>query len=200
MVVNSEVDMISTSLVMMKEVNGDWQMMMAEPLVVSAGLNYLMKTGKSELMKYFSRQLFEPVLAPNPTPSDRGNMMELVVVLRFLQGWWADEEVDVLSGKIFPSWFDPKKLEKPKGVVDCRYSEFQSAFMFRQQLLNACFPYVLLPSTKAGPDVRYSVFICNIKTTWTSSSNSSMYVNARACGENQIQWNGTFLMQTFIQI
>ena len=51
-------------------------------------------------------------------------------------------------------------------------------------MANPVFPWIIFPDVKAGPDLRYSVFSCYVKTTWTKSSNSTMYVSAEECYEN----------------
>jgi hypothetical protein len=56
--------------------------------------------------------------------------------------------------------------------------------MFVQQLRNVNYPWVIFPSVNAGPDLRYSVFCCYIKTTSTANSQSTIYVDAHECKKN----------------
>ena len=56
--------------------------------------------------------------------------------------------------------------------------------MFVQQLRNPNYPWVILPSVHAGPDLRYSIFCCYIKTASTPNSRSTIYVDADECRKN----------------
>jgi hypothetical protein len=146
---------------------------MAEPIVLCAGLNCLADKAPETLMVYFSDQLFTGIGAPNLTPHERGHMMELVIALRFIQGWWLEPKLQ----KYLPDWVIALKTPKPFGVMDCRSKGSSNINMFVQQLRNKQFPWIVFPSTNAGPDLRYSVFCCYVKTTWTPKSKSTIYVD-----------------------
>jgi hypothetical protein len=167
-----DLDLVSTSLVMVSNTLDGWQACMAEPIVLSAGLNYLADQDSNILMNYFADQLFSPLGPPNLSPQARGTMMEFVIALRFIQGWWREPGLR----EYLPEWVRSLDIPKPRGVLDSR-SKGSNLNLFLQQLTNPLFPWVLFPSTNAGPDLRYSVFSCCVKTTWTLSSKSSMYVS-----------------------
>lgn len=164
-------DLVSTGLVMISKDSREWWAIMAEPIVITAGLNYMADVDGQLLMKYFASQLFSAVGMLTLTPSERGHMMELVVALRFIQGWWLEPALK----SYLPEWAKATEILKPVGILDCR-SKDSSTNMLLQQLRSRKFPYVVLPPVNAGPDLRYSVFCCCIKTTWTSNSQTTCYV------------------------
>jgi hypothetical protein len=98
--------------------------------------------------------------------------MELFITLRFRQGWWTTPE----AKELLPEWVNNLDIKTPKGVLDCRLKNNCSKNMFIEQICLPEFPWIVLPGIKAGPDIRYSVFCCYIKTTFTPNSKSSMYV------------------------
>jgi hypothetical protein len=179
MVIPEELDLVHTSLVMVSKNSDGWHAAMAEPIVLSAGLNYLADQKPQLLMNYFANQLFSPVGAPYLTPQERGHMMELVIALRFMQGWWLETKLQ----SYLPQWARDMNIHKPFGVIDCRSKE-SNLKMFVRQLRDANFPWVILPSVNAGPDLRYSIFCCYVKTTSTSNSQSTVYVNVAECKKN----------------
>ncbi|KAJ2989876.1 hypothetical protein HDV02_004733 [Globomyces sp. JEL0801] len=172
-------DLVSTGLVMITKSLHSWQARMAEPLVLTAGLNFLADQGPGLMLDYFANKLFAPVEPLNSTPQERGHMMELVIALRFVQGWWLEPGMK----KYLPLWAQHLNIQKPLGVIDCRLKE-SGVNMFVQQLRNAEFPWMILPAVNAGPDLRYSVFCCHIKTTSTPKSKSTMYVKLEECQKN----------------
>jgi hypothetical protein len=106
-------------------------------------------------------------------------MMEVVIALRFIQGWWVEPKLQCY----LPEWCKPLEIKKPLGVIDCRSKE-SDLNMFVQQLRNPNFPWLIFPSVHAGPDLRYAIFCCYIKTTSTPNSQSTVYVNADECKKN----------------
>ena len=178
-VYSPSLDLVATTLVMVKKTSEDWMAWMAEPIVLTAGLRYLADQDPQILMDFFAAQLFTAVGAPHLTPQERGHMMELVISLRFIQGWWLETNLK----KQLPAWLNSKNIPKPRGVIDCR-TKGSNVSMFVEQLRNEQFPWIILPSTNAGPDLRYSVFCCYVKTTSTPSSKSTMHVSADECRKN----------------
>jgi hypothetical protein len=181
-----DLDLVSTGLVMIKKNPNDWSASMPEPIVLIAGLNYLADCNSNSLLDYFAKQLFLPIGPTRLSAQERGNVMEFVIALRFIQGWWLEEPMQ----KYLPKWALDSSLDllplKPSGVMDCRTSEKNESDlnMFIQQLRNPKFPWIIFPSTKAGPDLRYSLFCCYIKTTWTPNSNSSNYIEIKDSKKN----------------
>jgi hypothetical protein len=135
---------------------------------------------KTYLLETFIPYVFAKVKSPYFSPQERGNLMELIITLRFRQRWWEEPEARAL----LPDWVNELQIEKPRGVLDCRWEDFLNVDAFIAQLDDEHFPWIVLPSTKAGPDIRYSVFSCYIKTKWTTNSNSSMYVRVEDCEKN----------------
>lgn len=176
---SSDLELLSTGLVMvdLNETTG-WTCCMAEPLVLSAGVNYLADQAPEALMDYFAAQLFAPLGPANKTAQERGHCMELVIALRFIQGWWQEPELQAL----LPKWVNEMNICRPVGILDCRSEK--EGLMFLQQLRNLRFPYVILPAVNAGPDIRYANFSCCVKTTWTPKSNSSLHITADECAKN----------------
>ena len=152
---------------------------MSEPIVLCAGLNYLADKEPYILMDYFANQLFSPICPPNLTPQERGHVMECAIALRFIQGWWLESKLQ----DHLPQWAKGLVIRKPLGVIDCRSKE-SHVNMFLQQLRNSTYPWVIFPSVNAGPDLRYSIFCCYIKTTSTRNSQSTIYVDAEECRKN----------------
>lgn len=181
-----DLDMVSTGLVMVDNYDTNWNAIMAEPIALSAGLNYLANQNYDALMDYFANQLFAPKGAPNLTPQERGNLMELLITLRFMMGWWNNPDVpEILSRWI--NNYSGHGIPKPRGVFDGRSGA--SGDIFMQQLKNDNFPWIVLPPTKAGPDIRYSVFSCYVKTTWTMNSETSVFVEPEVCRDNIYSMN-----------
>ena len=178
-VYSPDLDLVSTSLVMVTKKSKEWHATMSEPIVLSAGLNYLADVNAQILMEYFAKQLFSPLGPPNLTRQERGHMMEFVIALRFIQGWWLEPKLQ----HYLPKWGRTLEIPKPLGVIDCRSKE-SSVNMFVQQLRNSNYPWVIFPSINAGPDLRYSIFCCYIKTTSTPNSQSTIYVDADECKKN----------------
>ncbi|KAK5673132.1 hypothetical protein QVD99_000590 [Batrachochytrium dendrobatidis] len=174
-----ELDLVQTGLVMVSKVIGGWHARMAEPIVLTAAVNYFADKNTPVLMDYFANQLFSPVGVPNLSCSERGYMMEYVIALRFIQGWWLQPKLR----EYLPQWAINLNITKPIGVIDCR-SNKSDVNMFVQQLRRTNFPWIVFPPANAGPDLRYSVFSCNIKTTSTRSSDSAMYVGVDECRKN----------------
>ena len=174
-----DLDMVSTGLVMVKKEGDTWSAIMAEPLSLTAGLNFLADQNFDALMDYFANQLFVPLVSPNLTAQERGNMMELVITLRFLQGWWTEPAFE----QFLPQWIRNRRIERPRGVLDGRNGTGADV-LFIQQLRNSEFPWVVLPATKAGPDIRYSFFSCYVKTSWTKNSATTMFVSPEECYKN----------------
>lgn len=182
-----DLDMVSTGLVMVKNEGDNWSTIMAEPLSLTAGLNYLADQSPDALMDYFANQLFVPLGSPNLTPQERGNMMELVITLRFMMSWWKDSSIQ----QYLPQWLKKDyDIPKPCGVLDGRGGT-DSHILFIQQLGNQSFPWIVLPPTNAGPDIRYSFFSCYVKTTWTKNSATTMFVLPDECRKNIGSMNPT---------
>ncbi|KAJ3411661.1 hypothetical protein HDV05_001870 [Chytridiales sp. JEL 0842] len=176
---SDDLNLVSTSLVMVRKSGPKWHACMAEPMVLRAGVNFLASRKKDFLMEYFAKFLFAPLATDNLTPQERGNMMELVIAIRFVQGWWLEDGLR----NFLPGWAKIIEIPKPRGVLDCRV-ESSDINYFLQQLRNPAFPWILLPPVNAGPDLRYSVFSCYIKTTYTANSSSTMFVSAGECRKN----------------
>ncbi|OAJ41499.1 hypothetical protein BDEG_25082 [Batrachochytrium dendrobatidis JEL423] len=173
-----ELDLVQTGLVMVSKVIDGWHARMTEPIVLTAGLNYLADQETPVLMDYFANQLFSPVGVPNLSRSERGHMMEYVIALRFIQGWWLQPELR----KYLPRWAIDLNIKKPTGMVDCRTNK-SNVNMFVQQLRRTNFPHIVFPPANAGPDLRYSVFQLqyqndiNAKLRFSNDMNLSMIVN-----------------------
>ncbi|KAK6091335.1 hypothetical protein MT418_8556 [Batrachochytrium dendrobatidis] len=103
-----ELDLVQTGLVMVSKVIDGWHARMTEPIVLTAGLNYLADKKTSVLMDYFANQLFSPVKAPNLSRSEWGHMMEYVIALRFIQGWWLQPELR----EYLPRWAIDLNIKK----------------------------------------------------------------------------------------
>ncbi|KAI9335693.1 hypothetical protein BDR26DRAFT_936336 [Obelidium mucronatum] len=174
-----DLDLVSTCLVMVEcDEERKWTSTMAEPMVLCAGINYLSDEAPEVMMDHFAQKVFAPVSALSLSPQERGHVMELIIALRFIQGWWLESE----CSKFLPAWVKAEAIPKPDGFLDCR-SE-QNGKMFIKQLQEPLFPYVLLPAVNAGPDLRYSIFSCYCKTTSTRNSMSTMYVSTSDVQKN----------------
>ncbi|KAJ2989199.1 hypothetical protein HDV02_005127, partial [Globomyces sp. JEL0801] len=172
-------DMVSTGLVMISKLNNKYRCFMVEPMALSAGVNLFATENRETIFDYFASHLFTKIdSALNFTPQQRGNFMELVIALRFLQGWWLEPGFDAY----LPSY--AKFIPKPIGIIDCRNAKNNDFNYFFQNLQNHQFPFLILPSTNAAPDISYSKMNCYIKTTWKSKSNTSIYVPADECKKN----------------
>ncbi|ORY37260.1 hypothetical protein BCR33DRAFT_683173 [Rhizoclosmatium globosum] len=173
-----DLDLVSTSLVMVDFNHEAWKASMAEPIVLSAAMNFLSNMDPEALQMYFANQIFAPLTPLNLTPQERGHWMELIISVRFMQVWWQEPQLRAL----LPQWVNDMNIQKPVGILDCRREKDGDTFL--QQLRNPSFPYVVLPAVNAGPDLRYSVFSCHIKTTSTRNSLSTMYIAAEESREN----------------
>lgn len=172
-------DMVSTGLVMISQDAQKYRCYMAEPMALRAGLNYFKAQGPNVIMGYFSTKLFTSVTNPlNPSAQERGNLMELAIAVRFLQHWWAEPWC-----KQYLPAFTSSTLA-PLGVIDCRNAKDKILNYFLNSLEVPTFPSLILPQTKAAPDISYSVFKCYVKTTWSPNSKSSMYVDSESCKAN----------------
>ena len=176
----SDIDILVTGLVMVNKIDGNWTCRMAEPLVLTAGMNALSDYSPNILLEFFSKQMFTPVTALYPTVQYRGTLIEMVVALRTLQAWWREDAFKTL----LPKWVIDLDIPKPRGIIDARQKTRNSENQFILQLRDQVYPYVLLPPSNAGPDIRYSVFSFSIKTTWTPNSKSTMYVAKTDCEKN----------------
>jgi hypothetical protein len=170
-------DLVNTGLVTV-DYKDVWKAKMAEPLALTAGLNYLRGKSSGVLMKYFTDRLFSPMGAPRLTPQEKGNIMEMVVTLKILQYWWSRESMQ----EFLPEWIEEKLwlIPLPKGVIDCRCKDKQKITIdsFEPQLQNPDFPWIILSDDDAGLYIRYSFFSFSIKTTWTfDSKNTSIHVS-----------------------
>ncbi|KAJ3199243.1 hypothetical protein HK099_003250, partial [Clydaea vesicula] len=115
-------DMVSTALVMIKEVESGYQCYMAEPMTILAGLNcFNNETHGDVMMEYFCNLLFSRYEGTlNQSSQARGLLMELVIALQFLRGWWLQKDKD--KKNVFESYL-PKKcfdIQRPVGVINCR--------------------------------------------------------------------------------
>jgi hypothetical protein len=181
-----DLDMVATCLVMVKpsQAGATWDATMAEPIVLYAGLNYLAQHDHQRFMNYFANQLFSPLSAPNPDASARGHIIEFLIALRFRQGWWKEEKLK----NHLPDWVNSLDIPEPIGVLDCRNKEPRLK-KFVEQLQNLDFPYIVLPSVFSGPDLRYSIFSANIKSTWTLKSKTTIYVAPKEGRKNNLMMN-----------
>ncbi|KAJ3226072.1 hypothetical protein HDU78_010457 [Chytriomyces hyalinus] len=175
----SDLDLVSTCLVMVNYEAESWYATMAEPMVLVAGMNYLADQNPSALMDYFAARFFAPMNAPNMSAQERGNHMELIIAIRFLQGWWLEADLKAF----LPKWVRALDIAKPVGLLDCR-SKRGVSNIFLEQLSDDTFPWVTCPPVNAGPDLRYNVFSCHVKTTSTPRSKSTMYVPVGDCLKN----------------
>lgn len=177
---SSDLDMVGINLVMIEAVVGSpgcYTSRMMEPIVIMAGINFMTDTDSALLMKYFASKLFTSNSGVGHSAQERGNLMETAIAIRFLQAWWTEDGME----RYLPDW--ALKIPIPKGIVNKRTGMKDDTFL--KQLRDPQYPYVLLPPTQAGPDLRYSVFSCYCKTTWTRNSKSSMYVSNVECAENR---------------
>ncbi|KAJ3376338.1 hypothetical protein HDU92_000538 [Lobulomyces angularis] len=121
-------DMVSTASVMIKEVESGYQCYMAEPMTILAGLNCFNNEAHGDaMMEYFCSHIFSEYGGPlNPPPQPRGLLMELVVALQFLRGWWLQKDMEK---KNIIKRYLPKKcfsIQPPIGVVNCRNAKTAS--------------------------------------------------------------------------
>ncbi|KAJ3376456.1 hypothetical protein HDU92_000329, partial [Lobulomyces angularis] len=161
-----EVDMVSTGLVMIEKYESEFRCYMAEPMTILAGLNcFNNNTHRDAMMEYLCNLLFDHYdRCLNPPPQPRGLLMELVVALQFLRGWWLQKDME--KKYIFESYL-PKKcfsIQPPIGVVNCRNATDNHFFTSLQKPGDS--KYLILSSTAAGPDISYFLFHCNVNSTW----------------------------------
>ena len=135
---------------------------------------YYKNLEKDHLLDFLYSQLFTTEYDRKITSQERGNITNLVIALRFRQGWWREPEAQ----RFLPQWVKDRTIALPK---DCRVIDVSNGKMFIEKLTEDNCLWILLPNTKAGPDIRYNVFCCYIKTPYTASSNSSMNVDTSAC-------------------
>lgn len=172
-------NMVSTGLVMISKVEDKYRCFMAEPMSLCAGLNYFATQKSDAILGYFSSQLFTSTYSPqNLTPQERGNLMELVIAVRFLQGWWMESRF----AKYLPELSIP--ISAPRGVINSRNAKESDYNYFFHNLENSAFPFLILPSTNAGPDISYSIFKCYVKTSWSCNSKTSAFVGSDECKKN----------------
>ncbi|KAJ3226219.1 hypothetical protein HDU78_010439 [Chytriomyces hyalinus] len=175
----SHLDILATNLVMIHRTPSDWDATMSEPLVLSAFLNYAADLDRYAIIDYLGGYMFAPIGSGNLSASERGHMMELIIAIRFMQAWWLESEMK----EFLPAWVTNMQISKPAGVMDCRTGSGGND-VFVQQLRNPNFAYVVLPPTNAGPDLRFSVFSCSVKTTSTANSKTSMFIKTEDCRQN----------------
>ncbi|TPX75432.1 hypothetical protein CcCBS67573_g03309 [Chytriomyces confervae] len=175
MKLDKDLDMLATNLVMLVDQEGGWGINMPEPLILIAGINFLVDQDQYALINFLSSDYFSPLVSA----AQRGQKLELIIAVRFLQGWWLTSEMR----EFLPKWVNDLNIPKPRGFLDCRKGD-EKGNHFIQQLRNPGYPFLLMPSENAGPDLRYSVFSCCVKTTSTAKSKSTMHVSSRACRDN----------------
>ena len=176
---SADLDLVSTGLIMINKTPNQWQARMAEPIALMAGMNFVADYYEHLMMDRLAAPLFSPFAPQYLTPSGRGVRMEMIIALRFLQGWWREEPLK----RFLPDWFDHDAIEKPLGVRDLRFQK-SHADVFLNQLDDPNDRWLLIPSSLANPDLRYSVFCCYIKTTWVPKSGSSLFVSPEECKKN----------------
>ncbi|KAJ3236419.1 hypothetical protein HDU81_010802 [Chytriomyces hyalinus] len=177
--IDSDLDLVSTSLVMVRREGRGWQAFMTEPMVIAAGVNYMADQYPDAISNYFASTFLAPVGGASLTPQERGNQMELIIAIRFMQEWWKEDSLKAM----LPQWAQKLNIPKPKGILDCRVNE-GPLNMFIQQLRNSNFPWVICPPTNAGPDLRYNIFSCCVKTTSTPSSYTTMQITSSESKKN----------------
>lgn len=173
-----ESDMVATSLVMIKQIDGEYCCYMYEPVALHAGYNYFTNTKEDNLMEYFASLLFEPMETSNYSPSERGSLMELAVSVKFMQAWWRND---------WAKPFIPQELidyKKPAGILDCRHDKNSESNYFLENLKSYECDSLILPSTYAGPDITYKNINCYLKTRWVSNSASSIFVPTTEANKN----------------
>ncbi len=172
-------DMVSTGLVMISKVDNKYRCFMAEPMSLFAGLNYFAAQKSGEILLYFSSQLFtSTTTSQNLSPQERGNLMELVIAVRFLQGWWMEPQFEQYLPKF------TAQISTPCGIINCRNAKNTDYNYFFHNLEDSTFPFLILPSTNAAPDISFSIFKCYVKTTWSANSKTSIYVASGDCKKN----------------
>ncbi|KAJ3405848.1 hypothetical protein HDU80_000680 [Chytriomyces hyalinus] len=174
----SHLDMLSTHLVSVHCDSVEWDATMTEPLILSAFLNYAANLNPYAIVDYLGAFMFAPIGSGNISALERGHIMELIIAVRFMQAWWLESEME----EFLPAWVTSLKISKPRGVFNCRAGG--AANMFRQQLPNSKFPYIVLPPTNAGSDLWFSVFSCSVKTTSTAASKTSISIAPADCRQN----------------
>ncbi|RKP16519.1 hypothetical protein ROZALSC1DRAFT_25180, partial [Rozella allomycis CSF55] len=153
----STVDLVSTSLVMLKKDN---TYVMAEPMVIHAGLNYLSSFKANPIITMICDRIFDWVTSPQ----EKGRLVEILLAINLrLNPWWKNE--------IAKKYEIPDLGETPTGLLDLRTGE-NLPFYFIQSF-NPDFNFAILPPEKAGPDFRYKHFFAYGKTTWTSQNVST---------------------------
>ncbi|KAJ3215305.1 hypothetical protein HDU81_001458 [Chytriomyces hyalinus] len=108
---------------------------MAEPIVLAAGMNYLADQHRDNVLDYFTSKVF----APDMTSQERCNYMQLIIAIRFLQGWWQEYGLNTFV----PRWVDELDFQKPVGLLDCRHNG-SGMNMYLQQQNNSEFPWITL--------------------------------------------------------
>ena len=89
---------------------------MPEPMALSAALNYFADCHIDIILKHFAALLFAPLSTSNLSPQERGNMMKLVIAIRFMQEWWSEPPFS----KFRPIF---TQIPKPRGVIDSCYAK-----------------------------------------------------------------------------
>jgi hypothetical protein len=174
-----DIDLVSTSLVMILYNETGWYCKIAEPIIIYAGLNFLKDSSTMALSNYFARALFSPLKATlGLSPQDRGHLMELFIVLRTLQSWWLEERIQ----PFLPQWVKDASIPQPAGVLDQRNSSDTPLLL--QMLRESDFPFICLPPRHAGPDILFSIFAIHVRTTWKLSK--SVHVSKQECDSNGV--------------
>ncbi|KAJ3390797.1 hypothetical protein HDU80_011177 [Chytriomyces hyalinus] len=148
--------------------DGDgWRAKMAESMVLTASLNYFADHEPHAMIEYLSAKMFASEGSKTMSAAERNRQFRLTIAVKFMQGWRLEPGMQ----KFFPDWV---QIAKPVGIFDYR-SKDGGASMFLQQLRDSEFEWMLLPSAHAGPDLRYSVFFCSVKTTTANSTSANDY-------------------------
>ncbi|TPX66766.1 hypothetical protein CcCBS67573_g07720 [Chytriomyces confervae] len=166
---SSDLDLELTNLVMVSNpYDGDgWRAKMAESMVLTASLNYFADHEPHAMIEYLSAKMFASEGSKTMSAAERNRQFRLTIAVKFMQGWRLEPGMQ----KFFPDWV---QIAKPVGIFDYR-SKDGGASMFLQQLRDSEFEWMLLPSAHAGPDLRYSVFFCSVKTTTANSTSANDY-------------------------
>ncbi|KAI8832282.1 hypothetical protein BJ741DRAFT_710939 [Chytriomyces cf. hyalinus JEL632] len=129
--------------------------LMAEPTVLAASMSYMADQQSHVVLDYFASKVFAPFGSLDPTPQERNYHMELIIAIRFLQGWWQDSDFKVL----LPQWVhDGTNMFK----------------LFKPQQQHPEFPWATRHPVDAGPDLQYSIFSCYARTPSTPNVQSFM--------------------------
>jgi DNA polymerase III delta prime subunit len=180
-------DIVSSALIMLRPQRSDYRITLTEPVAIIAAENFLNTKHPNWIEEYFGRFLFSDA---GISPAEKGNFMEFLISHRFRQGWWKKSAPlnNLLAGT---GWLNMlNEIETgPVSLLDCRTGK-DLHLQFIDFIENPRYPCLLLPTTKAGPDIAFQSVLCFIKTTWTGKDMkiSAEELNANIATMEESEW------------